>query len=61
MTERIEQLSDEKLEQITELYVKVFNHEPWNETWNGEVAKERLKDLINTPNFLGLSIIGKTI
>lgn len=56
MKERIELMTIDKLEQSIELYIKVFNSEPWNGTWSYEVAKERLFDLINTPKFLGFSL-----
>lgn len=56
MTQRIELMSIDKLEESIELYMKVFNSEPWNEAWNYEVAKERLSDLINTPKFLGYAL-----
>ncbi|MDL4839469.1 GNAT family N-acetyltransferase [Aquibacillus rhizosphaerae] len=56
MTERIEIMTINKLEQCIELYMQVFNSEPWKETWSFEVAKERLLDLINTPKFLGFSL-----
>jgi aminoglycoside 6'-N-acetyltransferase I len=41
------------LEQCIELYIKVFNSEPWNESWTYETAKERLTDLLHTPKFTG--------
>ncbi|RKL64667.1 GNAT family N-acetyltransferase [Salipaludibacillus neizhouensis] len=56
MTERIELMTFDKLEQSIELYMKVFNSEPWDETWSYEIAKERLFDLINTPKFFGYSL-----
>jgi len=56
MTEKIELMTIDNLEQSIELYMKVFNSEPWNESWSYEVAKERLTDLINTPKFLGFSL-----
>ncbi|MGG0792184.1 GNAT family N-acetyltransferase [Peribacillus simplex] len=52
MTEMLP-LTSENLEQCIELYMKVFNREPWNESWTYETAKERLSDLLHTPKFLG--------
>ncbi|MCK1985729.1 MULTISPECIES: GNAT family N-acetyltransferase [Peribacillus] len=52
MTEMIP-LTSENLEQCIELYMNVFNREPWNENWTYETAKERLSDLLHTPKFLG--------
>ncbi len=34
----------DKMEQCIELYINVFNSEPWNETWTYQTAKERLTD-----------------
>ncbi|WP_117149159.1 MULTISPECIES: GNAT family N-acetyltransferase [Paraliobacillus] len=56
MAERIELMTIEKLEPCIELYMNVFNSEPWNENWSFEIAKERLSDLINTPKFFGFSL-----
>ena len=42
-----------ELESCVELYMTVFNSEPWNETWSYPTAKERLTDLLHTPKFLG--------
>ncbi|SFL58592.1 Ribosomal protein S18 acetylase RimI [Gracilibacillus orientalis] len=56
MPERIETMTIDKLNQCIDLYISVFNSEPWNETWSYEIAKERLTDLINTPKFLGFSL-----
>jgi ribosomal protein S18 acetylase RimI-like enzyme len=51
--ETIIPLTIDKLEQCVELYINVFNNEPWNENWTYQDAKERLNDLINTPKSLG--------
>lgn len=53
MAEIILPFTIDKIEQCIELYINVFNSEPWNETWTYQNAKERLTDLINTPKFLG--------
>ncbi|KRF58491.1 GNAT family acetyltransferase [Bacillus sp. Soil745] len=52
MTEMIP-LTSENLELCIELYMNVFNREPWNERWTYETVKERLSDLLHTPKFLG--------
>ncbi|WHY55963.1 GNAT family N-acetyltransferase [Peribacillus simplex] len=52
MTEMLP-LTSENLELCIELYMNVFNREPWNESWTYETAKERLSDLLHTPKFLG--------
>ncbi|MGG4471453.1 GNAT family N-acetyltransferase [Paenibacillus alvei] len=47
------------IEQCIELYISVFNSEPWNETWTYPSAKERLTDLLDTPKFLGFLLYEK--
>ncbi|MGE7187030.1 GNAT family N-acetyltransferase [Peribacillus sp. NPDC006672] len=53
MTEIMLPITPENLEQCIELYLNIFNSEPWNESWAYETAKERLTDLLHTPKFLG--------
>jgi aminoglycoside 6'-N-acetyltransferase I len=53
MAEKIIPFTIDKIEQCTDLYINVFNSEPWNETWTYQSAKERLTDLILTPKFQG--------
>lgn len=49
----------ETIEQCIELYISVFNSDPWNETWTYTSAKERLTDLLDTPKFLGFLLYEK--
>ncbi|MFW5804294.1 MAG: GNAT family N-acetyltransferase [bacterium] len=44
----------ETIEKCSDLYVKVFRQEPWNEDWKIDTALNRLKDYYNTPGFMGL-------
>ncbi|RUT30505.1 N-acetyltransferase [Paenibacillus zeisoli] len=53
MTERILPFTSDRLGHCTELYVQVFNSEPWKETWTRPTAEERLTDLLNTPKSFG--------
>ncbi|QGQ45116.1 GNAT family N-acetyltransferase [Metabacillus sediminilitoris] len=53
MSETIVPMTIDKLEPCIELYINVFNCEPWNETWTYQTTKERLTDLLHTPKFLG--------
>lgn len=57
MGETIVPMTESSIEQCIELYMSVFNHAPWNETWTYESAKERLSDLINTPKFIGFLLV----
>ncbi|WP_413526935.1 GNAT family N-acetyltransferase [Marinilactibacillus psychrotolerans] len=36
------------------LFLKVFNHSPWNDEWESEKASLYLKDIFNTPGFIGM-------
>jgi aminoglycoside 6'-N-acetyltransferase I len=56
VAETIVPITNDKMEQCIELYINVFNSEPWNETWTYQTAKERLTDLLHTPKFLGFLI-----
>lgn len=54
MSELVLPITMANLEECVELYITVFNSEPWHESWTYESAKERLTDLLNTPKFFGL-------
>jgi aminoglycoside 6'-N-acetyltransferase I len=45
-----------QLDACAELYVKVFNCEPWNDSWTVETAYKRLADIFNSPGFVGITI-----
>ncbi len=57
--EKIVPITVDTIEQCIELYISVFNSEPWNETWTYPSAKERLTDLLHTPKFLGFLLYEK--
>lgn len=38
------------------LFVKVFNGEPWNDSWTLETAERRIIDMMSTSTFFGLSL-----
>lgn len=42
------------LDEISKLFVDVFNSSPWNDSWNVNQAKERLLDIMNTPKYIGM-------
>lgn len=46
-------VTKENLEEISRLFVRVFNNPPWNDQWNFETAYKRLDDLLRTPGFYG--------
>jgi len=57
--EKLVPITVDAIDQCIELYISVFNSEPWNETWTYPAAKERLTDLLNTPKFLGFLLYKK--
>ncbi|RSL30550.1 GNAT family N-acetyltransferase [Salibacterium salarium] len=56
MEDSVKSISKDDLKSCTNLYIKVFNSEPWIENWSYEVAQERLEDLFHTPKFLGYTL-----
>ncbi|MBN2434215.1 MAG: GNAT family N-acetyltransferase [Spirochaetes bacterium] len=48
--------SKEIIKDCADLYVCVFNSEPWNDRWNMETAFERLTDFFDTPRFFGAAV-----
>ena len=49
----INQLELTELGSCADLYVSVFNQEPWNDEWTIEMAQTRLTEMLNTPGSLG--------
>lgn len=46
----------DRLTEYAELYVSVFNAEPWNDSWTNETAVIRIKDMMQTNTFIGKAI-----
>lgn len=53
---RIEKLDEKHLKECSRMYVETFNSEPWNDNWNEVASYKRLKDIYDTPGFLGLGV-----
>lgn len=49
-------LSLKNINECTELYIEVFNDEPWHDGWQIDDAKERLTDIFNHRKFLGVGV-----
>lgn len=45
-----------KLEEYTNLFVRVFNNPPWCDSWTYQTAKKRIHDMMSAPTFFGLSL-----
>ena len=48
-------VTPDMLDALTALFVETFNAPPWNDLWTYEQARERLKDIMERPKFLGLA------
>lgn len=57
MNEKIKRLTEQDLTQCVDLFIHVFNQEPWNDNWTTETAYKRLHNIFNTPGFVGMGII----
>lgn len=50
----LEGMNRDQVMECAQLYVKVFNAEPWNDEWTMETSYQRLIDIFDTPNFAGI-------
>ncbi|WP_294373336.1 GNAT family N-acetyltransferase [uncultured Clostridium sp.] len=51
----IKKITMENIEEISNLFIKAFNGEPWNDEWTYETASKRLVDIINMPGYKGMA------
>lgn len=51
-----EEMSEEHLNKLAELYVDTFNAAPWNDEWTFETARKRLQQLLHSEDSFGLCI-----
>lgn len=51
----IKVINETMLEEMAELFIDVFNREPWNDKWDKRTAEKRLLDFMHTPGFYGLA------
>ncbi len=59
----IREITFDDIDDCTELFINVFNSEPWNDEWTLAKAIDLFKDFFNTPGFIGFKGIqnNKTI
>ncbi|MEC1638702.1 GNAT family N-acetyltransferase [Schinkia azotoformans] len=50
---RIRLFVKEDISACTTLFIEVFNREPWNDCWTGQLATEYFEDVLHTPGFEG--------
>ncbi len=43
----------EDISLCSSLFIEVFNREPWNDRWTGQLATEYFEDVFHTPGFEG--------
>ena len=61
MIKIISEMNTEYISDCAELYVDVFNAEPWNDKWTYETAYKRINDIFISPNFTGVLFIENQI
>ncbi len=55
MEKQFQVITQDKLSQYAELFVKVFNEEPWFDHWTIETATKRLEEMMSNPCTKGLA------
>lgn len=48
------EMDRQNINQIANLFMRVFNGEPWNDEWTFETAYKRLQPMMERPGFLGM-------
>lgn len=51
----MKQITGEMLDELTDLFMEVFNAPPWNDTWIRDQARTRLRDIMRRPKFFGIA------
>lgn len=52
----IENMIADKINEYAELFVSVFNSEPWNDSWTTETACGRIESMMNTTTLTGSQV-----
>ena len=50
----VRRIEGKDVDELSRLYMRCFNSPPWNDGWSEEAAKERVTELIEHPQFIGL-------
>jgi ribosomal protein S18 acetylase RimI-like enzyme len=48
------EMERQNINQIADLFMRVFNEEPWNDAWTFENAYKRLLPMMDRPGFYGM-------
>lgn len=51
----LKQITADMLDELTDLFLDVFNAPPWNDTWQRDQARTRLRDIMKRPKFFGIA------
>ncbi len=51
----MKRITEGMLDELTGLFVDVFNSPPWNDLWSVEQARIRLHDIMKRPKFFGIA------
>lgn len=51
----LKQITADMLDELTDLFLDVFNAPPWNDTWQRDQARIRLRDIMKRPKFFGIA------
>lgn len=55
MEKQFQVITQDNLLQYAELFVKVFNEEPWYDHWTIQTATKRLEEMMDNPHTRGLA------
>ena len=53
---RYEEMAENHLDELAQLYVDTFNAEPWNDEWTFATARKRLQQLLHSEDSFGLCV-----
>lgn len=51
---KFSELTQDRLPEVTGLFIEAFNAPPWNDNWTKETAEKRLKQQFSSPDDYGL-------
>ena len=51
-----EEMTENHLDELAQLYVDAFNSAPWNDEWSFETARKRLQQMLHTEDSFGLCV-----
>lgn len=58
---RIEDMIINNLTEYADLFMSVFNKEPWNDEWTLDTSSKRIQDMMQTNTFVGKAIYDNNV